>query len=97
MLTWIKVVKTCPLEVVTEAEVQMDVDDSVKVVSDGELELDKLDEELKLCELELELGGMELCELGMGGLELGGGVELAIGDDDDSIETADDGGTERLE
>ena len=48
---------------------------------------------LRLAGLELELGGMGACEVEVGGIEVGGGVELVVDDvddDDDSVETDDD-------
>ena len=48
---------------------------------------------LRLSGLELELGGMGVWEVAVGGIEVGGGVELVVDevdDDDDSVETDDD-------
>ena len=44
---------------------------------------------LRLSELEVELGGMGVWEVEVGGIEVGGGVELVVDvdDDDDSEET----------
>ena len=47
---------------------------------------------LRLSELEVEVGGMGVWEVEVGGIEVGGGVELVVDDDDDddSEETDDD-------
>ena len=47
---------------------------------------------LILSELEVGVGGMEAWEVEVGGIEVGGGVELVVDvdDDDDSVETDDD-------
>ena len=47
---------------------------------------------LRLSGLEVELGGMGVWEVEVGGIEVGGGVELVVDDDDDddSEDTDDD-------
>ena len=52
---------------------------------------------LRLSELEVEVGGMEAWEVEVGGIEVGGGVELVVGDDDDDGSEEDDDDVETTE
>jgi len=66
----------------TEAEVQTDVDDAVKVVSDGKVWLDKVGEVLVLSDLEVELGGVVLGGVvELGGIEVGVMSEISLAPD----------------